>query len=805
MDLSQTLPVLLGIAWLLPLASFALIVFFGPRMGPHGKLAGHVATGAILGAFLLSVVALGGWLSYHPIGDAHHEEIAAAGEESAGGTHAGGEEATHESAEKTAYTGEWYSLVEIGSLSIGIGYYIDALTVAMFAMVTLIATCIHFYAQGYMHDELHDITDHEVTLGHGHHLHRPGRYYRFFQYLSLFCFSMLGLVYAGNILMVFVFWELVGACSYFLIGFYYERKTASTAANKAFIVNRIGDFGMLIGLMALWGSLGTFTFGDYVQDDGMPAPGIFSLVRPAENDHQLTVPAGMVRAAAADEVAAIVRYEAGRPADAEAQIDSQIAQWRADGLGYWLLIIAGIGIFCCCVGKSAQFPLHVWLPDPMEGPTPVSALVHSATMVAAGVYLVGRFYPVFTPEVLLVIAYIGMITLFIAATIALTAVDIKRVLAYSTVSQLGYMMLALGVGGWLAGIFHLITHAFFKSLLFMCSGSVIHACHTNDMTRMGALRHKMPWTAWTMLVGCLAIIGAGIPLTPIGFAGYYSKDAIIAQALLFSDSNPQHAILFWMAAGGAALTAFYMFRLWFMTFAGAPRDHHVYDHAHESPPIMYVPLVILAVFAAVVAWPIFGLTGLLEQARSPGTLPDATGLLSWSPTVPNEHLPHGEAYHWVHTTAGLVAFGTAALGVLIAAVFYAWQKLDPSRIAEPLRPVYRFLINKWWFDELYHALFVAPVLFLSRRVADFDRLVIDRFIDGCARFARGVATFDDVIDRYGVDGAVNVTARWIYAAGDSLRHLQTGKLRQYVTFIVVGTVAIFVIISFLRQYTFAGM
>jgi NADH-quinone oxidoreductase subunit L len=308
-----------------------------------------------------------------------------------------------------------------------------------------------------------------------------------------------------------------------------------------------------------------------------------------------------------------------------------------------------------------------------------------------------------------------------------------------------------------------------------------------------------------MLVGCLAIIGAGIPLTPIGLSGYFSKDAIIAQALLFSEYNPQHAILFWFAAGGAALTAFYMFRLWFMTFIGPPRDHHIYDHAHESPPVMYVPLVVLAVFAVVVAWPIFGLSGLLEQARSPGTLPDAPGLLGWSPTVPNEHLPHTEAYHWVHTRAGLVAFGTATLGVLIAAVFYAWRVLDAGRLASGLKPVYRFLVNKWWFDELYHALFVAPAMFISRRVADFDRAVIDRFVDGCARAARGVATFDDVIDRYAVDGAVNTTARWIYATGDALRQLQTGKLRQYVTFIVVGTVAIFVIITFLlRGYSVAG-
>ena len=256
----------------------------------------------------------------------------------------------------------------------------------------------------------------------------------------------------------------------------------------------------------------------------------------------------------------------------------------------------------------------------MEGPTPVSALIHAATMVAAGVYLVGRFYPVFAPEVLLVIAYVGCITLFMAATIAITATDIKRVLAYSTVSQLGYMMFSLGVGGWAAGLFHLFTHAFFKALLFLCSGSVIHACHTNEMPEMGGLRKKMPWTAWTMLVGCLAISGAGIPLL-IGLSGYYSKDAILAQAFSFAQHTPAQAWLFYVAAGGAAITAFYMFRLWFMTFAGKPRNHHVYDHAHESPASMYVPLVILAFFAVVAGWPLPGLNlpGLLEQARPLGT------------------------------------------------------------------------------------------------------------------------------------------------------------------------------------------
>ena len=408
---------------------------------------------------------------------------------------------------------------------------------------------------------------------------------------------------------------------------------------------------MLIGLMALWAGLGTFTFGD--RADGRWTslePGLFSLVRSAHNGYRLQTPDPLVRAALEDkkqqiqrlflpawpeispvqskteQAAAVERWAADwrawrdeierwssenapwmqangpwiertraelgipelpldldrwsladksalirgargphRAAAGEAidrRIEDELGDWRtgraagdATAYGYGLLVVAGLGIFCGCVGKSAQFPLHVWLPDAMEGPTPVSALVHSATMVAAGVYLVGRFYPVFTPEVLLVIAYVGCITLLIAATIAITATDIKRVLAYSTVSQLGYMMLALGVGGWLAGMFHLITHAFFKSLLFLCSGSVIHAVHTNEMTEMGGLRKKMPVTAYTMLVGCLAIIGAGIPFV-IGLSGYYSKDAILEQAWFFAvgmpsgtAGNPRHAILFYRGGG----------------------------------------------------------------------------------------------------------------------------------------------------------------------------------------------------------------------------------------------------------------
>ncbi len=333
---------------------------------------------------------------------------------------------------------------------------------------------------------------------------------------------------------------------------------------------------------------------------------------------------------------------------------------------------------------------------------------------------------------LLIIAIVGCITLALAATIAITAVDIKRVLAYSTISQLGYMMLALGVGGWLAGLFHLITHAFFKSLLFLCSGSVIHACHTNDMRRMGGLRKKMPYTAYTMLVGCLAIIGGGIPFL-IGLSGYYSKDSIIAQTLSFKNNNPDHpacGVFFFVAAAGASVTAFYMFRLWYMTFIGQPRDHHVYDHAHESPRVMTLPLVVLAVFAVCIGWPALGVPTLLEQARPAGTAISASRgpYMPWL-VHPAEHLSHEGS---VHISATTVASVTALAGFLLATVIYAWRLLNPDEIRRQFPRIYNLLWNKWYFDEIYEIIFIRPVMFVSRRVADFDRNVIDPIINGCA-------------------------------------------------------------------------
>ncbi|MEX0866121.1 MAG: proton-conducting transporter membrane subunit, partial [Pirellulales bacterium] len=417
MDFAERLPLLLLAAWLTPLASFVLVVFFGKRMGNAGVGGAYVATAAIAISCGLSLIALFGWVNHHglpaPLSHHHHEEhhheehhhdLEHSNDEhhnhlAAPGTGSDAHPDDAQSAatagfEDAAYHGQWYTLAEFGALKLTIGYYIDALTVVMFSMVTIIATCIHFYAMGYMHDELHEVKDKEVELTTGEHLLRPGRYYRFFQYLSLFCFSMLGIVVSGNLAMTFVFWELVGICSYFLIGFYIERKSASTAANKAFIVNRVGDFGFIIGLMVVFSTIGSFDFGG--------EQGIFAAVRPGE-EHPLTVPDSMVQASA------VMHGEAAATDDLTAE---QLETFRGQGFGYGLLITLGLGVFCGCVGKSAQFPLHTWLPDAMEGPTPVSALVHSATMVAAGVFLVGRFYPVFAPEVLLTIAVIGCFTLF---------------------------------------------------------------------------------------------------------------------------------------------------------------------------------------------------------------------------------------------------------------------------------------------------------------------------------------------------------------------------------------------------------
>ncbi len=755
MNSLSLVPQLLLIAWMLPLASFVFVFLTGSFLDRRGRGAGFIATAAIGVSFLLSVVAAVLWFGHHPL-DANHQ---AAGHNI------------------RPLSGDWYTLAEFGSVKLALGYYIDALTLAMYVMVSFIATLIHIYSFGYMHEELHEVNDPQVILGDGRILRRPGRFSRFFQYLSLFGFSMLGLVIANNLLMTFVFWELVGICSYFLIGFYVERPSATLAGNKAFIVNRVGDFGMVLGLAALLTSCGTLHFDGYQTGNGHVNEGLFSQAKALWHPPSERAPAH------------------GTPSEhrESAPEHTTIALNTPKGLTYGLLVLAGLGLLCGCLGKSAQFPLHVWLPDAMEGPTPVSALIHAATMVAAGVYLVGRIYPLLTPEVLIVVAVIGTVTLFMAATIATTATDIKKVLAYSTISQLGYMMLGLGTGGWIAGLFHLFTHAFFKALLFLGSGSVIHACGTNEMPQMGGLLRKMPWTAITMLIGCLAIAGAGIPLWA-GFSGYHSKDAILAQVFLFQRTNPFLGWMYYAALFSAGLTAFYMFRLWFLTFIHQPRNEHIYDHAHESPRSMIVPLVVLAFFAVVAGWSVPGthwsLSHLLEQARVTPLLENSQVPLLGNVVIPHEHESHEPQ---IHRLVSFEAFAAGILGFAIAAVFYGVRWLDPANVRHRFCRLHRFLLNKWYFDELYDRLFVRPVLRLASVAAWIDRAIIDFVIDHAAVAVRSLAHLDDWLDRVLVDGAVNRLAAAIYGMGEWFRQWQTGRIRSYILWIVVGLVSLFIL------------
>ena len=792
------LMVLLTTAWLLPLVGFVIEMYWLRWSHRLSKGAAVCAVGCIAAGFVCSLSALLVWGSAthwsalsapeHPAaahGAAHHDEAHdAAGHHDephavdghaadvhAAAAHAGGDHAdTHPAFAKKYYAGTLYELATFGSLRLSLDWYIDSLTLVMFTMVTFIATCIHLFAMGYMQDELtEEYEDHEVHTHGGGHFSRPGRFHRFFAYLSLFCFSMLGLVLAGNIFQVFIFWELVGVCSYLLIGFYIERQSASTAANKAFIMNRVGDFGFLIGLMILWTSFGTFQFADSTVNEA-PQAGLFTMVRGHDGTLDVSEDGKQVYLRGADGHRATRN---GLPVT----------------ISYMLLVAAGLGIFAGSIGKSAQFPLQTWLPDAMEGPTPVSALVHSATMVAAGVYLAGRFYPMFTPEVLIGIAYIGCITLFIAATIAVVVTDIKRVLAYSTISQLGYMMLAIGVAGWGAGLFHLVTHAFFKSLMFLCSGSVIAGCHhVQDMSRMGGLRHKMKITAYTMLIGVIAIAGLAIPGTSIGLSGFYSKDAIVASALAYCELNPGHILLFITPLVTAGITSFYMFRLWFLTFAGQPRDAHVYEHCHENPPIMTYPLIALAILAAGCA--VGGESGpLYRLIVDSDTVPAAARVVSQGAT--RVTLPSHHDVHEVHSTAGLLALAAAFVGMGLAYLLYVKKSINPADIRKQFSGVYDFLIDKWRFDALYEVMFVQPVHIVAAWCVSFDRGVLDPILHASANLTVYVARWDRKFDETMVDGLVNLLGSVTYSVGASLKAVQTGRLRQYVMWIGVGVVVLF--------------
>jgi proton-translocating NADH-quinone oxidoreductase chain L len=758
-------------AVLIPLAAFVIEAVFIRFLG---KMNAYVATAAIGLSFLLSLV---GFVDYffveaQGVFSAHHKpepdpvellEKGKAAEPAPEPEHA------HEHPAGPLVWKGSYRWVSLGSetlapagddtrpsqpaLTIPLSVYIDNLAVIMFLMVTFIASLIHIYSIGYMHGDV--------------------RFPRFFAYLSLFCFSMLGLVASANIFMIFIFWELVGVCSYLLIGHWYEEKKNSDAANKAFITNRVGDVGMLVGLGLLWAWLGTFDINEINRSLRDSTGRHFNVVKAADGTAAVELRDPETKAVLVDEVSNKPR---------------QIA--------FWALTLAGLGVFAGCCGKSAQFPLHVWLPDAMAGPTPVSALIHAATMVAAGVYLVGRFFPLFTHDVLLYIAYTGGITLFIAASIAMVQTDYKKVLAYSTVSQLGFMMLGLGVGGWAAGLFHLLTHAFFKALLFLGAGSIYHAVHTYEMPVLGGLRRKMPITAYTMLAATMAI--SGVPF----FSGFYSKDAILGHALFRVLEDPAHFMLFVLPVVGAIMTAFYMFRMWFLVFDGEPRgyppghgrehghghggDHgNPYDHAHESGPIMAWPLLILAVPTIMIGWPWLIVPiwePVLEQMLAYGEPIEAIDLAS---------------AHWIALGASLVI---ASLGIGLGILYYAdpaWHpfvhryRRDPRSIAARFPGLHAFLVNKWYFDELYEAALVRPTLALCGLASQFDRWIIDGVVNGTAFLTGLLSRLEGVFDRIAVDGLVNWTARAVYVTGDWGRGIQTGKLRNYLMFLAVALVGLF--------------
>jgi len=588
--------------------------------------------------------------------------------------------------------------IRAGSFQADYGFYLDELSMIMLLVVTGVGFLIHIYSIGYMWEE--------------------GGFYRFFCYLNLFMFFMLTLVLAHNYLVMFIGWEGVGLASYLLIGFWFTKDSAASAGKKAFIVNRIGDFGFLIALFLLIKHFGSLTFS---------------------------------------------------------QVFASISQLPSEASGAGLLTTIGILLMVGAAGKSAQIPLYVWLPDAMEGPTPVSALIHAATMVTAGVYMVARSHLIFdrAPSALAVVAVIGTLTALYAATIGIAQTDIKKVLAYSTISQLGYMFMACGVAAYTAGIFHLMTHAFFKGLLFLAAGSVIHAVGgEQDMRRMGGLRRKIPWTFWTMTVATFSI--AGFP--PL--AGFFSKDQILWLA-------SRRSVALWVLGEFTAfLTSFYMFRLWFLTFfgqyRGAAKETNAHqEHAgaarsettasatlghgiHESPKVMLIPMVILAILSVVGGWVNIGknFDKFLEPAFGRGV----TGytLSEAAPQASNAVSEQGRR----ELESTLISVCAAALGWLLAWLLYQRHPELPAHIAASLNGLYSTVVNKYYVDELYSFLFVKPLIDGSRKVLwqGIDQGIIDASVNDAARGARRVS--------------------------DSLRHMQSGNVRSYAGWIALGAAAV---------------
>ena len=565
-----------------------------------------------------------------------------------------------------------YSWISSGSFQVPIGFYIDRLAAAMLLLVTIVSGLVHVYTIGYMRGD--------------------AGYARFFSYIALFTFSMLMLVMADNFLQLYVFWEAVGLCSYLLIGHWYERKAASDAAMKAFIVNRVGDFGFGLGVMLVFALFGTLQYEQ-----------VFAQAASHAHETLNLLPFG--------------------------------GAWPVNVLTLLCLLL-----FAGAVGKSAQVPLHVWLPDAMEGPTPISALIHAATMVTAGVFMMARFATLYnlSPTAMAVVAVVGGVTAIFAATIALTQNDIKRIVAYSTVSQLGYMMMACGLGAYTAGIYHLLTHGAFKALLFLGCGSVIIALHhEQDIRRMGGLKDKLPITYWTFVIGSLAL--AGFPLT----AGFFSKDEILIGAWT---AGPLGRTLTVVGLLTAFLTAFYSFRLVFVAFWGPSRvDPHVARQVHEPSPTMTMPLIVLAALAIVTGY--LGIPGFLSPAL-PGPI-----------SLPPAH--EGPATFAIMALATVMGLG----GIALAYVFYVLKPALPSVIAQQWSSLYAGSLHKWYVDELYEAWFVRPTIEAANDLWQWiDMRVIDAAVNGVA-------------------GSINLWSR-------ALRLIQSGEVQHYALAMALGAVVI---------------
>tara|TARA_A100001388_G_scaffold277434_1_gene268607 strand:- start:1477 stop:3531 length:2055 start_codon:yes stop_codon:yes gene_type:complete len=563
------------------------------------------------------------------------------------------------------------------------------------------------------------------------------RYNRYYAYLGLFTFSMNGIVLANNLMSLYIFWELVGVSSYLLIGHWFEKHSAADASKKAFLTNRVGDIGFFIGIMIMFTAIGSFNFQ---------------------------------------------------------QLFDGVSNELISGS---LLTLAGLGLFMGAVGKSSQFPLHIWLPDAMEGPTPVSALMHAATMVAAGVYLTVRLFPLFTVDALTIIAYVGGFTAIFAATIAITQNDIKKVLAYSTVSQLGYMVLAVGVGNYVAAFFHLLTHAMFKACLFYGSGSVIHAMHHSlhdmhdhdtdpqDMRNMGGFKSKMPVTSMTMTIATLAI--AGVPL----FSGFLSKDAILAGTLSFVQSNPEHWILALFGFSAAAITAFYMFRLIFMTFYGSPRMPKVFDGIHESPKVMTYPLVVLAGLSFFIFYTVPYFNPFKDYGWFTKLIKAGNSAVPGNPTAKEIY----DGVHYAHDAAMMLSLLVAALGIGLSYFMYYRKSLSAEAWSKRAGFLYNLSLNKYYFDENYNKFLYQPFLRLSRAVAYVDWDLYDKyFINGFGYVTKILSKITGRLDFDGLDQTlVDGIGRSAQGAGKNLKTMQTGRLQNYMLFALIGVIIILVV------------